>query len=440
MGTFYQASSWSGQMGYEVIRQHPEFALYDANGQFAVDPVYGGYPNPMELASPLETGPKRVVDKPYLDRKLSAWQHHVVNFAREDVVRYMAERIREYAELLNCGGIYVDGSLGVWEGYGYDGKPNVPSDEYEEFVRLSARNHRLFSEILKKDNPNFGTWFNWAAGAGDHYWVDRGLTFYLGSGWGEYDPRDDAIRAAADWANVMFLNENTSQFRPGNRPENYPDKHLKMLCDNRDYIVQKYGANVVLGYVGNSHGISLDAPGPDRWGWAAHNYFGAQLIATQTHVASWFTPSWRPTLQFMTRYSRLIWAPDVKVVPEAEQQVQVDSPEAVWWKPLVYRRATDEGYDWIVHLVRQPPFETWDLTWLDEPEPLQGTRIRFQFDPAVCVVRKAYAMRPYYFDEPQQPVQESLNANVDGSSATVQVPPFRYHTMLVLRVRRLDAR
>ena len=433
-GTFYQTFSWSGQMGYEVIRQHPEFALCDANGQFAVDPVYGGYPNPMELASPIETGPNRVVNKPYLDRKLSAWQHSVVNYAMEDVVRYMAEQIREYAEFLNCGGVYVDGNLGVWKGYGYDGAPNVPSDKYEDYVRLSARNHRLFSGILKKGNPNFGTWFNWAAGAADHYWVTRGLPFYLGSGWGEYDPRDDAIRAAADWSNVMFLNETPHQFRPGSGRDKYPDKHLEMLSDNRDYIVQKHGANAVLGYVGNSYGISLDAPGPDRWGWATHNYFGAQLIATQTHIASWFVPSWRPTLQFMTRYSRLIWAPDVKIVPDAQQQVQVDSPESVWWKRLVYRRATGNGYDLIVHLIRKPPYEKWDLGWLDEPEPLEGARIRVQPDAAGSVAQKVYAMRPYYFDEEQQPVQWVLEAKTSDGRVEVEVPKFRYHTMLVFRV------
>jgi len=57
MSTFYQTRAFCGQMGYEVMRRHPEFVLYDGNGQFGVDPIYGGHPNPMELASPLEVGP-----------------------------------------------------------------------------------------------------------------------------------------------------------------------------------------------------------------------------------------------------------------------------------------------------------------------------------------------------------------------------------------------
>ncbi|MDD5704467.1 MAG: hypothetical protein PHR35_00965, partial [Kiritimatiellae bacterium] len=76
--TIYQNASYSGQMGYDVIRRHPEFALYDANGQWATDPFYGGVPNPMEIASPIEIGASRVVRKPYLDRKITPWGHGII--------------------------------------------------------------------------------------------------------------------------------------------------------------------------------------------------------------------------------------------------------------------------------------------------------------------------------------------------------------------------
>lgn len=430
MGTFYQTFACSGQMGYEVIRQHPEFALYDPNGQPAVDPIYGGYPNPMELASPMETGPKRAAMnvKPHLERKLNSWYHNAVNYARTDVVRYMAERIQEYAEFLGCGGVYVDGNVGVLAGLAYDGRPNT-SGKYGDYVRLNARNHNLFSEILKTGNPNFGTWFNWAKGSAEH-WTAAGQTFYYGSGVGT-DRKDDAVRAATGWQNVMFLDETRSQFRPGDRDENYPDRHLTHLCDNRDYLVQGYGANVIIGYIGNYHGISTDAPGPDRWGWATHNYFGAQLIATQHHFVSWFVPSWRPTIQFMTRYSRLIWAPDIKAVSEPEQLVQVESQEALWWKRLVYRRNTNAGHDLIVHLVRVPPYEKWDLTWLDEPKPLDAVRIAV--DAGQDRLLSAHSMRPYYFDEPQQPVQRPVAARTIGGRVEIAAPEFRYHIMVVFR-------
>ncbi len=433
MGTFYQTFAYAGQMGYEVIRQHPEFSLYSPNGQFAVDPVYGGSPNPMELASPIEIGPKRKVTKPYLDRKILSWQHNPLNYAREDVIIFMAESIKKQAEFLNCDGIYVDGNLGIWAGYGYDGKPNVPSDSYKDYVKLSARNHRLFSEILKKDNPNFGTWFNWAWGAVEHYVKQRGLTFYLGSGADDkVDPSDAAIRAAADWKNVMFLIEiQSGAFRP---PYKRPADMFDLLLTNRDYIIQPYRTSAIMGYMFAP--LLTDARGPTRWGWPTVNYFGAQLIASQHHFAGGFYPSLRPTLQFMTRYSRFIWAPDIKVVPEAaaEKMVKVDSAEKVWWKRLVYRRETKEGYDLIIHLVRIPPYEKFDIKWLDDPTVLNDARIIVQ--PGTGTVKEVYAIRPYFYEEEQQPVHIRLEPAVSGNKTTVAVPPFRYHTMIVMRIKK----
>jgi hypothetical protein len=431
MGTFYQTFSYAGQMGYEVLRKHPEFCLYDPNGQFAVDPIYGGYPNPFELASPMEIGPKRQVRKPYLDRRLTSWQHGVMNYASEDTVRYMAECIKEHATFLNCDGIYVDGNIGIYRGYAHDGKPNVPTDKYDDYVALNARNHRVFSETLKAENPNFGTWYNWTAGASEHY-GSQGHINYHGTGGSKLDPRDDAVRAAAGWRNVMFLDETPRQFFGEDAGPCYPDRHLRHLCDNRDYLVQKIGANLIQGYIANYMGIEQESPpGPDRWGWAAHNYLGAQHIATQHHVVSWFLPSWRPTLQFMTRYSRFLWAPDIKLVPEAEKLVSVTGTDQVWWQRLVYRRDTADGHDLIVHLVRIPPFKKWDLKWLDEPKPLEGVRITANVGSGK--LRDVQAMRPYYFDEPQQPVQRTVEAVVNNGRIEITVPEVRYHTMIVFR-------
>jgi hypothetical protein len=434
MGTFYQCLGFSGQMGYEVIRQHPEFSLYDDNGQFMADPIYGGYPNPFEIASSMEIGPKRHVQKPYLDRKITSWQHGLIDLAQEDAVRYMAECIKTHAKFLNCDGIYIDGNVGVWGGFRYEGNQNVPSKKAEDYAALNARNHRLFSQILKADNPNFGTWYNWSY---EHLSIffERGIPQpYLGSGTGMFgDSGDASFRAATDWKNVMLLDESAHPFSGGDSSMNFPDRHLRDLCNNRDYVVQRFGASAIRGYIANYIGIEQDLPGPDRWGWAAHNYMGAQFIATQHHFVSWFLPGWRPTSQFMTRYSRFLWAPDIKVVPDAEKLVSVEAPEELWWQRLVYRRDTADGYELIVHLVRIPPFNKWDLKWLDEPKPLDTVRI--SADVGAGTLRDVQAMRPYYWEEPQQPVQRPVAATVRDGRVEITVPEFRYHTMVVFRVK-----
>ena len=45
------------------------------------------------------------------------------------------------------------------------------------------------------------------------------------------------------------------------------------------------------------------------------------------------------------------------------------------------------------------------------------------------------ACRPYHFEEEQQVVQRVLDAEVEGPKATVKIPPFRYHTMVVIRLK-----
>ena len=139
-------------------------------------------------------------------------------------------------------------------------------------------------------------------------------------------------------------------------------------------------------------------------------------------------------LQFTTRYSRFLWARDIRAIPaeEAEKLVQLTSPEELWWKRLIYRRKTKGGFEVIVHLVRIPPTKHWDIEWVHEPEPLRGVKITV--DLAAGKLRNAQSVRPYHFEEEQQPVHTPLEAIMSAGRASVEVPPFRYHTMVVFRV------
>jgi hypothetical protein len=427
--TFYQTFAFCGPAGYEEMRKHPEYVLYDENGQPAVDPIYGGYPNPMELASPLEMGPKRAPGKSYLDRRYTPWQHCAADLASEEVVRYQTQRIQQYALEHHFDGVYIDGNMGVLAGYGYDGKPNVPSGKEEDFARLSARNHRIFSDELKRENPNFGTWYNWSY-PGLEWARSVGLTAALGSG-GPGETTDENIRAATGYRNVMLLMETGSFLQMKEGVWSKPAEFLRLLCDQRDFAVQKYGASSIIGY--SFIPWKAEEPGPAKWAWPTMGYLGAQLIATQTHHAGGFYPSMRPWLQFQERYSSLLWAPDVRVVPDEEGLVQVSAPEDLWWKRLAYRRETPEGYDLIVHLVRIPPTEHWDYSWPSEPEPLAGAKVSVALTEGI--VERAWAARPYHFEEDQQPVQVGLTPSQAGGKVSVEVSPFRYGTMVVLRVR-----
>ena len=430
LSTFYVIGAFDGQMGYEQARQHPEFLLYDPNGQPAVDTLYGGYPNPMELASPLEVGPKRkaMKVKPYLDREIHPWQHVNMNMARKDAVLYAINRIKAYAKSWGFAGVYWDGCLGVWAGFDFEGKRNVPSGKYDDYVDLNARNHRLWNQILKADDPYFGTWMNWGLeGATGDFAKRHGITIWRGTGV-ESDPRDDNIRAATDAKNVMLLDEHQSF-----SGEDYR-KLIRDRLRSRDHYVQKYGANHIIGYA--NVGVDLQEPGATKWGWPAWNHVMSLLIATQSHLASSFVPSQRPGMQFMTRYSRFIWAHDLRVVPPqmVEQDIQVHSGEELWWKRFVYERKTTSGRDVIIHLVRMPPTPKVDYAWADEPSLLPGVEVSIKASGER--LSTAQACRAYHYEEPQQVVQTRLTADDRSGNLTVTLPPFRYHTMIVFRLDR----
>jgi len=433
--TFYQNCSFGGIMGYEEMRKHPEYVLYDENGQFAVDPAYGGYPNPMELASPIEIGPKRQAKKPYLDRQYTPWQHAPANWAAEECLEYGTRCIKEYAKLHGYDGVYIDGTITIIKGYGYDGQINMPDDK-DEVARMNARIQNTYNRILKEGNPYFGTWCGISVYAAEFH-RRRDAYALQGSGVAE-EESDEWIREMHNCKNVAGLDESRGQFSKGDAAYCRPAGHLEHLCRNRDYIVQKYGGNAIIGYLSfalsTASSPDFDKPGLSKWGWPTLNYFMSQITATQHHVVFnvWTTPSLEPSFQFQTRYSRFLWAPDIKLVTEPEKTVAVKSKEDVWWNELVYRRDTADGYDLIIHLVRKPPYEKWDTDWVDEPVPLTGVRVTV--DVGRGKVQDAYALRPYHFEEEQQTVENRLTPAVSGGKATVEVPPFRYHTMVVLRV------
>jgi hypothetical protein len=71
---------------------------------------------------------------------------------------------------------------------------------------------------------------------------------------------------------------------------------------------------------------------------------------------------------------------------------------------------------------------------VDEPAPLAG--VELVVNTGRAAVAAAYACRPYQFEEPQQVVQQTLQPKqAAGKTTVVTVPPFRYHTMVVIRMR-----
>ncbi len=422
-GTIYQTSSFCGQMGYEEARKHPEFVMYDTNGQFAVDPIYGSYPNPMELDSPIDTGKTRIIKHKFLNRKLTSWQHVNVNLANRDAIQYGAEKVKEFSKKIPFDGVYFDGNLGVQKGYDYTGKLTVPSDKTEDYVKLNVRNHSLWREILQSEDPYFGLWYNWSFGAVDYYVKQRGMKNYLGSG---IITNDSSLKAAASGKNITFLMEWQTRMFTSGRASN-PEKSFEMLLKNRDFLTQKYGVNTIVGYIFIPVKDRKNG-GLNKWSWTTVNYLTAQIMATQTRLAGGFYPSFRPMTQFTARYCRFIWSPKLKVVKEPEKIISLNDKQKIWWKNTVYTLKGGK-YDYLViNLVAKPKMKKWDFELLGSPKEIKNIKISLhgKFSKNVAII----ALRPYELGETQQIIEKPLKTN------NFIVPNFKYYMMIVCKIKK----
>ena len=81
-----------------------------------------------------------------------------------------------------------------------------------------------------------------------------------------------------------------------------------------------------------------------------------------------------------------------------------------------------------------PPTPKVDYAWADEPALLKGVEVSLNVSDER--LSTAQACRAYHYEEPQQVVQSKLAADNRSGKATVSLPPFRYHTMVVFRLDR----
>jgi hypothetical protein len=70
---------------------------------------------------------------------------------------------------------------------------------------------------------------------------------------------------------------------------------------------------------------------------------------------------------------------------------------------------------------------------MDDPPPLAGVTAAVTLDRGK--LEKVVALRAYDYDEEEQPTMNTVMAAVTGNQAVFTVPPFRYHSMIVVRVK-----
>ena len=445
--SFYQNRSFSGQVGLEEVRKHPEYILYGENGQPEIDPFYGGIPDPFAIASPGELEPvrrKQVLDgKDFLDVKLSACHSFIADFANLECVAYGAKSIREYQK--KRGGldiVYLDDTPSVMPGYTFEGKYNVAGFSKKQLAKLNADIARVWNSELRKDNPNAGSWCNGANPNGIRWYRSIGMwerTMGMGvdveSG---IDVSDEYIRELTSVYNSMFLSEIQHSFNEKSLiKERNVNFWMKHMLEQRDYIVQKYKGSIIFGYICIDVDPDLSKLPRDLY-WITLSYFHALTLATQHHHAILcIAPgieAMQPFDQFMTRYSGLLWDKELIALSpkQAEETVKVDSKAKLLYKDFVYTRKYDDSDAMIIHFVRPYPLEKWDLKWTVPPSTLSDVKVSITIPEGKTPVL-VKAMRPYDVHEKDEVVEQIVSFNVEGNQLTCTLPPFAYYNMLAVK-------
>lgn len=404
--SYTHTSTLNDAAGLEFARRHPQWVKRDRHGRFARFEFYGGLtPAPLEIAAGWQ-------------QPRSRWMGVMTLLLDEKLIRTLANNIADSAEMFGWDGIMFDGPPALSRGWDYQGREMPAGLDPAE---VSARNIRIYREVILKRVPKFKMWFNYG-----YTLVSKPFDHPFGA----YGGERQFAEAMATPGTAMLLEQQQAFFNPKSRTHRWRYCYHNLYLSERDNVVQRYKVPVLTGWMWQH--IKGDQPGPHRWAWTATNHIGALLLATQMHPVTWASPAWRPIYQFMTRYSALLYAKDVVVVQNPERFVSVKASRPLWWKEVVYTRPAPGGQaDLIIHLINEPVTETIEFENPADPPPANGTTVTLKGRHVV----RAWAVRPYHYDEPQQVVTSLLTLTRQGDGVAATVPPFHYYTMVVLRLR-----
>lgn len=441
--TFYQCRSFCGGMGFEEIRKHPDYILYGANGQPEVDPVYGGDPNPFELAAPVERDPaaraKLLKGQKFLDLDISGWHHVCADFSNPEVVRYGTKCIVDFMNWIGLDGIYLDDVPCVQPGYNWQGIRNTAGKTKEQIADMNAEISKLWHSELRRLKPDIGSWCNGVNPNGCRWYRSLGMwerTMGMGVDIDKgKDVNDKLVKDLTSWKNTIFLFEVSHCFSVNHEGfMRYPDQWMKSLIESRDYMIQHLGGGVVFGYI-----LVPKPPANDESNgyWPTLSYFHALTLATQHHHILYGPdetglPSQQPFDQFATRYSALLWGRDIKTVPADKADVRIGTgKENIFYRDFIYSRDTEKGTDRIVHIARKYPLAKWDLSWSVQPPPLKNLSFSMPVPEGMKPVR-VKCMRPYLSGEPTRIVEDFPEFKTENGRVSFELPPVYYYHMVTV--------
>lgn len=412
----YTANFPGGPAGYEFARQHPEWIVREESGAFSTweMPV-----SPLDMAKPLSERP-------------AMWCAVNVDGYWPEAVEYGAKELVASSEMFDWDAWYFDFHYVMMPGYSWDGQKTQHGQNPDS---ISARNVRLVRDIVLKKFPK--TWF-WQNGGTRVSGTFEGNM--IASNHGGLEGRLAMLEHPQNGTLNEFQGRQLAD--PNNVKHNWRSLFEVYIGERDTRMVKKQATDIsgtveLTGYMFNwafFTQMSKEEFKATRDLWTMSNHFNSLLLASNIHPSNSSTWSFRPTTQFMTRYSSLLWDPKINVVEKPGKLIRVDSLREVWWEECVYTKVTDKYADVMIHIINSPVKEGADPKASEDPPAVNDAEISFKIGDDSPESYKVWALQPYaYGAKVLEPVQVELKSKFKDKSLVFELPPFNYYTLVVIR-------
>jgi hypothetical protein len=372
----------------KVFARHPEWFAYDAKGQLAVGSYYE---KKLEVGEHLsEAGPWNLQLSPYAFTCS-------VNAARLDVIEQQEQQLVKSHYLFGWDGVRFDNT--VYGAYGYDWQGRkIDGDDPAKKNAIEQRAWEYLRAHLRQDlGARYGTGTNF-----DYEFRDRNPAAW------------DAVCRDGGLLMAEVPRSSYSPMSPNNRWVDYIARYHQ-------------GGEAVRALGGHYLTIGLDRHYP-----VDHLYWSILTYVDRTHPYANLNSDDLPLgnyARFMTRYSALYWdVARVKLLPEAEKRVKIDSPAPLWWKDYACVRQTAEGgKQYLINLVN-PPLQERIMTDPTNrvPAPVENVKVSLTVAPGEQI-GKAWLLSA----DPTM-TKTALPVSREGNVVTVTVPKVWFWSLVVL--------
>ncbi len=314
--SYVNGTCWA-ESGYRLFAQHPEWFLYDANGEVA---TYS-----MENRERY-----RHKDDVGFDPNTysSIFFQAVLNHSLPEVQEYIARQFVKCGKEMGFSGVRLDVRyLEVYPGE-RDFQGREIAKTYEEADRISAASVKNVKALVHKELPDFTFGYNYAS---PEETKDMPLTM-------------KERCAGGAW----MLDEIPCTYQEKTSPYHLWKPYLRRMVSWGDQVRKWGGVYNPFDFRRNGGKTVVDRVYSSI----------IRLICGGREYSGWYANSRLPFGDlgaFATRFSEFLYSTNLDWLPEVKGEVEVRAAAPLWWQDMVYWSKSSEGRrELIVHLVNPP--------------------------------------------------------------------------------------